>query len=395
MANTDSSRYRMIDVWRGIACLMVVLDHSGIVIRHYGVAASGPIEHQIRRGIEFLLTMALGPTMFFVLSGFCVGATLESCRRKETGAGVFLLRRFWRIFPTYWAALAAMVLMVFALDYLGLSRFRENALALALDSPLELSPAQWFGNITLTETWRPRYAGSYLDESAIFTRVAWTLCYQEQFYAISALILAFARPRLFPALVTVSLTLFGYRLFLWDSGGMKSIEGLFPMYWQHFAAGLAVYYRLQTGASARTRRGIDLALLGMLGISILAMDTESAVAAGFALALIGLKPFDDRIAAKSPARLLQWVGMRSYSIFLIHVPVLTVTHQLLNEVCGVDAYWHRFWVILPVALVASVGVGCVFHDLIEKRFLSHPAGLQGRTLLGCLLKPRRSTGLAS
>ena len=45
--------------------------------------------------------------------------------------------------------------------------------------PQDLSAAQWLGNVTLTESWRHLVGGGPQE---IFTRVAWSLCFEEQFY---------------------------------------------------------------------------------------------------------------------------------------------------------------------------------------------------------------------
>jgi peptidoglycan/LPS O-acetylase OafA/YrhL len=53
---------------------------------------------------------------------------------------------------------------------------------------------QWLGNLTLTESWRWHAIG---DQRAHFPAQAWTLCYEEQFYAVVGLLLAISRRRFF------------------------------------------------------------------------------------------------------------------------------------------------------------------------------------------------------
>ena len=69
-----------------------------------------------------------------------------------------------------------------------------TARALEYQSPGELDWSQWVGNLTLTETWR-HLAWGVVDHEP-YTRVAWTLCYEEQFYFTSFLALCLAPKRL-------------------------------------------------------------------------------------------------------------------------------------------------------------------------------------------------------
>jgi peptidoglycan/LPS O-acetylase OafA/YrhL len=48
--------------------------------------------------------------------------------------------------------------------------------------PQSMSASQWFGNLTLTETWRYHLFG---DEKVLLAGHIWTLCYEEQFYFVT------------------------------------------------------------------------------------------------------------------------------------------------------------------------------------------------------------------
>ena len=91
-------RYKSLDVWRGIACLMVVLDHAGYALIGLPVELEG-LEGWARRAIRTALGLALGPPMFFVISGYCIAASLDSLRRQGGNAFEFLARRIWRTLP--------------------------------------------------------------------------------------------------------------------------------------------------------------------------------------------------------------------------------------------------------------------------------------------------------
>ena len=209
------ARYRMLDVWRGVACLLVVVYHAGFAIDRTEVAGAAG---SARWWLVALLRMgSLGVPFFFVISGYCIAASAEANRAKGLSAGAFLRRRFRRIYPAYWVAILGVVALVVGLDAVGLGRWHvETSKALRLQSPGELTASQWVGNVTLTETWRPLIWG--VAENETFTRVAWTLCYEEQFYLVCFVVLALAPGRLFGAIGVLSAALIAIRVGAWSGG---------------------------------------------------------------------------------------------------------------------------------------------------------------------------------
>src|ERR1700742_3376069 len=80
------ARYELLDGVRGVAALTVVL-------HHIGVGQSVQIGH-------------FAVMIFFVISGYCITASVESCRRSSGGFRQFMLKRVRRIYPPYILAIA-------------------------------------------------------------------------------------------------------------------------------------------------------------------------------------------------------------------------------------------------------------------------------------------------
>src|SRR5208283_4905468 len=77
------ARYDLLDGLRGLACLGVLLHHLKVAeIGHYAVM------------------------IFFVISGYCITASAQSCLRKGIGFGAYMRRRIRRIYPPYFIAIA-------------------------------------------------------------------------------------------------------------------------------------------------------------------------------------------------------------------------------------------------------------------------------------------------
>ncbi|MDX2038604.1 MAG: acyltransferase [Isosphaeraceae bacterium] len=353
-------RYRSLDVWRGIAALMIVVHHAGFIVDVRDLAP----EHGDLPARTILLwifkAMDLGVPLFFVISGYCIAASAD---RSRSAPLRFLARRFHRIYPTYWAALAVFIVIIAGLDLLGLERLHHGARALELSSPGDLSAAQWFGNITLTETWRFHVFG---DHEKIFTRIAWSLCYEEQFYFVCFLVLWIVPRRFISAMVVATLALLVLRVAAWDTGWLFRFRGTFPVLWHEFALGLAVYHRLVVAESPWARRLGEFFIVAILAAAIGSGYRETAVAAIFALLLVILRPFDDAIADSPWTRTLRECGIRSYSIYLVHLPICVVCSLLLWE-WGFENFWARGLIAAPMVATASVGFSWIFFEIVERR----------------------------
>ena len=153
MSEDRSRRIPCLDGWRGIAIILVLIDHiQNSLLRHYSRPWTETGYH--------------GVTIFFVLSGFLITSNLL---KGPINLRNFYLRRFWRLMPTAWAYL--IVLLLFAL--ITRNRF--------ITEPREVISCLFFyrnflGGIGL--------AGHF-----------WSLSVEEQFYLVWPVIMFFAGMR--------------------------------------------------------------------------------------------------------------------------------------------------------------------------------------------------------
>src|SRR5262245_22612175 len=101
--SNSSSRLQSIDIWRGLAALAVVAIH----MRHD--APGGFREHPFF-AFWFLSEYGyLGVSLFVVISGFCIHRTSALAKAISGSQKLnwvqFWKRRFWRLYPTYIAAI--------------------------------------------------------------------------------------------------------------------------------------------------------------------------------------------------------------------------------------------------------------------------------------------------
>lgn len=366
MQKPRSPRYETLTAWRGMACLSIVIFHS--VCTGYGlsfpngVAGLGGVLAVVRR-------LWIGVPLFFVISGYCLAASADAARRQPKPGWEFFRRRFLRIYPPYWAWLAIAAFSVWLVECFC-PGFFEQAF---VPNPRSFTKWQWLGNLTLTESWLWHITRGVESE---LLSPSWTLCYEEQFYALVGLALIIARRFLFSALSLITVVVIA-GLFLIPRTGVSTLGSFLDGKWLMFAAGILVYYALNYAPVWAL--GWFCVPLGF-GVLCAAAAPEHLLVARvnepnqsyfcafcFALVLIGLHRWDAVLARASILRPLAFCGEMCYSLYLIHWPAVTVVSW------GFDRLALRNQVAilclgLPCCLLVSVGLARLFHRLIERKF---------------------------
>lgn len=370
-----SRRYALLDAWRGVACVAVVIYHATmqvVPVVEPGETWSHMLGYWL---VQITGLMWVGVPMFFVISGYCIFATLERSLERGDGLRQYFFRRFRRIYPPYWIALVLCVATIVAIEFGWPCLLTGGYFTIV--GPQQLNPAAWLGNVTLTESWRAHVGGG--PTNFLLPHV-WTLCYEEQFYFVAGLMLLLAPRRLYLAAGLVSLAVVATMVLSKKLG--VSVEGTFlDGRWLLFAAGILVFYAVHK-ASDRVRAGICVALAGSAALLLasggvpwayhLNNNLERFTALLFALALIVLYPRDKQLSAKSWMRPLTWCGTMCYSLYLTHALVTKAIGHAAFEL-GYTGPWQTLGVVVPVCLAISLPVGWVFYLLVERRFLNSTA----------------------
>jgi peptidoglycan/LPS O-acetylase OafA/YrhL len=360
-------RYRSLDFWRGLACLIVVISHSATYVED--VAS----EETSWPGIVVAILHGgrVGVPMFFVISGYCIAATSDSTRRKPRAMCEYFRRRFRRIFPPYWIALLITALAVVLVTAVGGSHLFSDAVW-PIPQPQNLTAAEWLGNVTLTENWRWAVFGGARNQ---LLGPAWTLCYEEQFYALCGLLLFLAPRRFFSGIGAVSIFTIGAMM------ARLTIPGLFfDGQWLLFASGVVVYYYVNY-ASTWCRYGIVMMFcLSALGCAALRpLDSWQSelfvLGPTFALALIALHSADSYLGKVKVLRPIFLCGTMCYSLYLVHWPVVKLVSHCFY-LAGVDSLWGTVLLTIPVATGLSLLAAWLFFLAVERRFLNSPQAVR-------------------
>jgi peptidoglycan/LPS O-acetylase OafA/YrhL len=328
-----------LDGLRAFAALWVLLGHCHLFA--LGWERSGSLWG---RPLDLLLYSHLGVTLFLVLSGFCLALPVVRNANQLGGAARYFKARAWRILPPYYAALLLLLLVNSCWPVAAWGRH-----------PVGLTPEiSWqvmATNFLLLHDVLPDYNS--------INGPFWSIATEWHLYFV------------FPALVWV-LHRFGTRALLlcggaaafgltWFDFAHPYVVGLMkvpqPAYFiALFVMGaVAASYAFDPRyAEARPRlyrngwlvgAGLCVPLCMLLwkyriigGHNIwdfinhlhLIDPLSGAVAAAWLLGLCGLRPAH-RLRRLLESRALVWIGGFSYSLYLVHVPILATLNHLLED----------------------------------------------------------------
>ncbi len=314
-----------LDFVRGIAILLVLDYHAPITLwlapfkwmgyQHFGWA---------------------GVDIFFVLSGFLVGGLLvkEWKTSSRIDSKRFLIRRGFKIWPQYYFFLLAMLLT----GHRGLHALWGNLLNIQ----------NYVGGVAHT----------------------WTLALEEHAYLILVFVLAFAARRrvhiknMFTIIAVMALSVLLWRTFLAAHNVNvftrtdTRIDGIF------YGVLLAILYHCFPAAFSRVQSwtwlwlGVIVAALAYFRIEPPTwwgadLSYACADAMGVSVLLLLYKHREGR-QRSALYRVVAWIGLYSYGIYLWHVsviaPVVSFSHRMPNRVAGV------FLAVAPGLLGIALGV---------------------------------------
>lgn len=337
-------RLPVIDTLRFCAAL-------GVLVFHASAFAGMPKRvmpsfHLFGRSIDTLPSVftfgATGVSLFFVISGFCL---FLSARRTPQSPPAYFVNRAARIYPAYLFALAASATTAYFISgYL-------DGLDIALKA---LFLHGFFQSYNLT-----------------MNGALWSMATEVQFY-VAFPILACAMKRYGPwACVFVALAgCLAYRAGVDHLPGAQNVVGgvvqgsflsnLLPGRIVEFVAGMAVaaFYLDQAPA---LRKWAVYAVVPLFALGVAARGggpnwlAEPALGLGFS-ALLAVAVTRMRSAFRaSPFSLM---GRASYSLFLIHIPVLAVVVRAM-DLSALGPYWRLTAILgvgLPICLTLALGL---------------------------------------
>ena len=325
---------------------------------------------------KFLKGGYVGVDIFFVLSGFLITwlLTSEHDQLGSVSYGKFYARRALRLFPALYALIIVAVVLVLADG--GLSGARHETL---VGIPWVFF---YIGN------WDIAFSSYNIVVLGLLS-ITWTLAIEEQYYllwplGLTTLLKRMNHQRIAVLLVVVALVEQVGRslldlsnnahLYTWlDKSTLSHSDGLL------IGSAFALMYTARDQWKlwpAIQRRANELAVIGAVVLAVVIVAGKPLVHTaalwvtvavyGSLLLLAGIigrpSAWPSRVLEWWP---LQWIGKRSYGIYLWHFTVIVVVLSMQSHL----PVHHRAFIRFVIDVVVSLVVAGVSYEVIERPFL--------------------------
>ncbi len=260
-----SRHYRELDGLRGVACLMVVLDHCIVSVTPPGAIPG------LYRLSDWLLG---GVDLFFVLSGFLIGGILLDHKGATNYFRVFWTRRVGRIMPVYYLLMLSFFAMLAIKPWLG---------APWLDASLFRDVMPPWTYPLFVQNFAQALDGT--DGGARWVASTWSLAIEEQFYLLlPPLVYLLSRRSITALAVTCIVVALMVRAYAWKTTG-SWFTGYFllPGRMDALMFGVLGAVALRNAAAMRALRRHRPLLDGLALLAVAALSTNLLTHIGAAL----------------------------------------------------------------------------------------------------------------
>lgn len=341
-------RIPQLDGLRGVAIALVVIFHYV----NFAVDSGAP------RILSFLVRPTnlgwSGVDLFFVLSGFLIGGILLDARESPNYFRVFYRRRVCRIFPVYFAFLAAIFIV---------AHFARPPLE---DKFMPAIP--WAALATFCQNF---WMAIHNKFGAVVLAPTWSLAVEEQFYLTLPAVIYFVRHSRLIWVLTggiVLAPLIRLAMFLTSPRLSAGIYVLLPCRMDTLLFGVTAAYLMRRPGAwefARTHRRQLWTLTELLTIvCVLFFYKASAIdpptmligydCIGLLYAcILALSLVDDGLAGVLQAKWLMALGAISYCVYLIHPIVFEMVFAPLKDQRNGGAIAAILALVLTIVIAKS------------------------------------------
>lgn len=366
---TSGQYYAEIDGLRFIAIAFVLIYHlSERSLRMF--KNSGGVDPNAEFWHSFFLLGDLGVQLFFAISGYIISKPfLDRYALGKAGAfsaKKYYLRRVTRLEPPYFVAMTGIFLFLVVTGYHSelAKNFNETAL------PLWQS---FLASITYTHT-------LWFDFEPKLNPPAWSLEIEIRFYLIAPLIMAayfslksrwFARTSI---LVAILILLFFQSQ--WDGGSLINDKRSLTAYMHYFALGILLcdlhLFRPQEPQGNRTRAVYDIAALIAL-VLFASLErihgpyvVKEIAKLGFIVLTFAGAFYGNLFRRALSLGFIATVGGMCYTIYLIHMPIMQVLAEKVENIFGLETFIAFFAFQAVIIMPAILLISAAFFLLVEK-----------------------------
>jgi peptidoglycan/LPS O-acetylase OafA/YrhL len=301
--NSKVNRNKSIQILRGVSVLAVVLFHAFPSIFKSGY---------------------LGVDLFFVISGFVITPVINKIigsQNKIMELKKFYIKRYWRLIPALTIALIGTLILGLFFSGIG---YLKNLFNMSLST--QLIVANYFNYKSVGDYFRPQ------PQPLIHT---WSLSVEEQIYLLLPVALM-----LFINITKKSLKipyfylLFGmlsfvFYLYSWPRGDVFSFYSFHTRFWE-FSIGALIYFAsLKNHSNNKSLKRFTGVVFVPLLVLIFFGPNNFIYLVVFIILVYKYLFFKlDKILPNSIVKLMVNLGDKSYSLYLVHMPILWIFNEI-------------------------------------------------------------------
>ncbi|MEV7631647.1 acyltransferase [Microbacterium sp. NPDC089318] len=361
VAKEKSAALRLpyLDGMRGLAALAVAIYHAYKFTGWTGDAESIPILGSV---LQFGF---LGVPVFIVLSGYVLMLpVVRNDLRFPRGVKQYLRNRARRILPPYYAALGLSLLLVLCVPAM------QQPSGTQWDSKVPITTGDVVAHLFLVHDFSADWIGK-------INGPLWSVAVEWHIYFLLPFVLLPLWRRIGGLSTTVLMLGVSFALAALDFGTFAH-----PWLVALFAVGmLAAQQTEQPKASPRmvvllgASSGVAVAGIGVFSkggvLAYFAIEVLVGICLGVFLALLGPLAAQGKrpvAAAALSTRPLMFLGLISYSVYLLHSPLLAWANIMLLSV-DLPILTH-YLLMTMVALPIAIAICIAFYWLVERHFLN-------------------------
>ncbi|WP_321905111.1 acyltransferase family protein [Paraburkholderia tropica] len=333
-----TERLEYLDSLRGWAILLVLICHAGGLVN----GAINQVTGEGNKGVE----------LFYVLSAFMLFWTHYNKHRHEHRETLnFFVRRFFRIAPLFYpVVIVCATVAYFHRDGSGPTIGHLAATLLFVNG---WNPA-WINSIVRVE-W------SVAVEMTFYLIMPWLLHYvtngeRAVIVCMLGLLLGDGLSNLLDTHVNLTQYGYGWYTAFW-----------FPAHLPVFLLGICTFFFSRSNFTERqglvfTTLGVFVLVSAYFGDQVWVIRHHIVFAIGFCLIILGLGARPVRFFVNRP---MTWLGKISFSVYLLHLPIVGGVYRFVVNHLGLDGWWN-FSITLTAAIALVVPAAALSYFLIER-----------------------------
>ena len=311
----------------------------------------------------FLKSGGIGVTFFFVLSGFLITYILlyEKKHQNKISLKKFFARRILRIWPLFYLMIAFVYLSPYILNAFNLPFNNEGY------KP-DLLTSIFFG-----ENYKMMITNTFPDGAPL--RVMWSLCIEEHFYILWAVLLYFVSAKKTPHLIISSIIIANISRQIYTHLGISHIDIFSHL--DYFAFGAIPAYILMHKKSfikylEKIPRYFKYLFL-ILNVAIVFIipnidpvfiDHLSPLILGLLFSVTILFTLGNNSIHINDNFWFSKLGIYTYGLYLYHTIIVLLLIQIFKYLSFSN------WYLLGItSLIMTIGISIISYHLFEKQFL--------------------------